>query len=61
MRYLNTDKSKFRIFEDWASQVGQYGANEAFKEVEYEVDESKIRLPNPSLVQTIDPCYRFSL
>ena len=56
MRYLNTDKSSLEFFEDWAFKVGQYGANEAFKEVEYEVDESKIRLqPQPfQLVQTID-------
>ena len=53
----NTDKSSLEFFEDWAFKVGQYGANEAFKEVEYEVDESKIRLqPQPfQLVQTIDP------
>ena len=44
MLYSIQTNSKFRIFEDLISQVGQYGAHlEAFKEVEYEVDESKIR------------------
>ena len=38
----NTDKSSLEFFEDWVSKVGQYGAHEAFKEVEYEVDEVKL-------------------
>ena len=53
MRYLNTDNPSLEFLKT-GHPVGQYGAHEAFKEVEYEVDESKIRLPI-TLVQTIDP------
>ena len=60
---FNTDNPSLEFLKTGYPKVGQYGAHEAFKEVEYEVDESKIRLPYRSkLVQTIDPtCYRFSL
>jgi hypothetical protein len=53
----NTENSSLEFFEDWAFKVGQYGASDSFEEVEYELDESKIRLsPQPfQLTQTIDP------
>jgi len=53
----NTENSSLEFFEEWAFKVGQYGASGGFEEVEYLIDESKMRLqPQPfQLVQNIDP------
>ena len=64
----NTENSSLEFFEEWAFKVGQYGASGGFDEVEYLLDESKIRLqPQPfQLVRNINPLstdlvYRYAL
>jgi len=51
-----TDKESIEFFEEWAIRIGQYGAVDAFKELEYKVDEEKILInPQPfELVNRID-------
>ena len=44
----SADKESLEFYEEWAIKEGQYGAAEAFDEVEYAIDESKVRLsPQP--------------
>ena len=40
----SADKESLEFFEEWAIRVGQYGASRGFEEVEYLLDESKMRL-----------------
>lgn len=40
----STDKDSLEFYEEWAIKVGQYGAADGFEEVEYILDESKMRL-----------------
>lgn len=40
----SADKESLEFYEEWAIRVGQYGAASGFEEVEYILDESKIRL-----------------
>jgi len=40
----SADKDSLEFYEEWAIKVGQYGAADGFKEVEYLLDESKMRL-----------------
>ena len=63
----NTENSSLEFFEEWAFKVGQYGASGGFDEVEYLLDESKMRLqPQPfQLVRNVNPLatdlvYRYS-
>ena len=55
---LSADDQESLIFnEEWAVRVGNYGASDAFDEIEFKLDESKFKLtPQPfELVSTIDP------
>jgi len=40
----SADKDSLDFYEEWAIKVGQYGAADGFEEVEYILDESKMRL-----------------
>ena len=54
---LSADNQESLSFnEEWAIRVGNYGAIDSFKEIEFNLDESKFRLnPQPfELVNTID-------
>ena len=53
----SADKDSLEFYEEWAIKDGQYGAVDAFQEVDYTLDESKFRLsPQPiELVNSIDP------
>lgn len=50
------DKESIDFYEEWAVRIGQYGAVDAFKELEYKIDEEKILInPQPfELVNRID-------
>jgi hypothetical protein len=50
------DKDSIDFIEEWAIRVGQYGAKDAFDEVEFILDESQFKInPQPiELVTTID-------
>jgi hypothetical protein len=51
------NQESLKFFEEWAVRVGQYGAINAFEEVEFELDESLFK-SNPQafeLVNTVDP------
>lgn len=48
-----TTQQSLEFFEEWAVRVGQYGAVDAFEEVEYRLDESKFLL-NPQPVELVD-------
>ena len=50
------DKDSIDFIEEWAIRVGQYGAKDAFDEVEFILDESEFKInPQPiELVSTID-------
>jgi hypothetical protein len=55
---LSADSQDSLTFnEEWAVRVGNYGASDSFKEVEFKLDESKFKLnPQPiELTSTIDP------
>jgi len=51
----SADKESLDFYEEWAIKVGQYGAAAGFEEVEYLIDESKMRLEPQSfeLVTTV--------
>jgi len=40
----SADKDSLDFYEEWAVKQGQYGAADGFEEVEYIIDESKMRL-----------------
>ena len=47
----SADKESLDFFEEWAIRKGQYGAVDTFDEIEYKLDESKIKLnPQPILL-----------
>lgn len=50
------DKESIEFFEEWALRVGQYGAVDAFQEVEFKIDEAKVLInPQPfELVSSLD-------
>ena len=51
------NQESLKFFEEWAIRVGQYGAINAFEEIEFELDESLFK-SNPQafeLTNTIDP------
>lgn len=50
------DKESIDFYEEWAIRIGQYGAVDAFKELEYKIDEEKMLInPQPfELVNRID-------
>ena len=51
------NQESLKFFEEWAIRVGQYGAINAFEEIEFELDESLFK-SNPQafeLVNTVDP------
>jgi len=52
----SAEKDSLEFFEEWAFRTGQYGATDAYKEVEYQLDESKFRIEPQTieLVQTVD-------
>jgi hypothetical protein len=37
------NKESLKFYEEWAVRVGQYGANSAFQQIEFIIDESKIK------------------
>ena len=53
----SADKDSLQFYEEWAIKDGQYGAVDAFQEVDYLLDENKFKLtPQPiELVQNIAP------
>ena len=53
----SADKDSVEFYEEWAVRTGQYGATDNFKEVEFIIDEDKIKLdPTPvELVSSIPP------
>ena len=62
-----SDKESIDFYEEWAIRIGQYGAVDAFKELEYKISEEKMLInPQPfELVNRIDPTlndfvYRFT-
>lgn len=51
---LNTSETdSVELYEEWAIRLGQYGAVDAFEEVEFVLDESKFRL-EPQTVELVD-------
>ena len=52
----SADKDSLQFYEEWAIKDGQYGAVDAFQEVDYILDENQFRLaPQPiELVDSID-------
>jgi hypothetical protein len=63
----SADKESLEFYEEWAIRVGQYGAVDSFVEVEYLIDEKKVRLdPQPFELVNIkdssntDLVYRFT-
>ena len=49
----SADKESIDFYEEWAIRKGQYGARAVFDEIEYNLDESKIRL-NPQPIELTD-------
>ena len=49
----SADKESIDFYEEWAIRKGQYGASAVFDEIEYNLDESKIRL-NPQPIELTD-------
>jgi hypothetical protein len=47
------DKESLEFYEEWAIRVGQYGAVDAFEEVEYRLDEGRMLL-NPQPFELVD-------
>jgi len=52
----SADKDSLEFFEEWAIRTGQYGATDAFDEVEYQLDEKQFRIEPQTveLVNTVD-------
>ena len=48
----NSEKDSLEFYEEWAIRVGQYGAVDTFKEVEFKLDERKYRL-DPQTVELV--------
>jgi hypothetical protein len=48
----NSEKDSLEFYEEWAIRVGQYGAVDTFKEVEFKLDERKYRL-EPQTVELV--------
>jgi hypothetical protein len=51
----SADKDSIEFYEEWAIRTGQYGAAQAFDEVEYLLDEKKFRLNPQPVLLTDDP------
>ena len=49
----SADKESIEFHEEWAIRKGQYGAVDTFDEIEYKLDEQKIRL-NPQPIELTD-------
>ena len=49
----SADKESVDFYEEWGIRKGQYGASDTFDEIEYVLDESKVRL-NPQPVELTD-------
>ena len=49
----SADKESIDFYEEWAVRKGQYGASAVFDEVEFKLDESKVRL-NPQPIELTD-------
>jgi len=49
----SADKDSLEFYEEWAIKCGQYGAADGFEEVEYKLDESKMRL-SPQSFELVD-------
>ena len=49
----SADKESVEFYEEWAVRKGQYGATAVFDEIEYELDETKIR-SNPQTILLTD-------
>ena len=49
----SADKESINFHEEWAIRKGQYGASAVFDEIEYNLDESKVRL-NPQPIELTD-------
>jgi len=52
-----SDSESIKFNEEWAVRVGQYGASEAFEEIEFVLDKSLFKTNGQAfeLVETIDP------
>ena len=44
----SADKESIDFYEEWAVRKGQYGASAVSDEVEFRLDESKVRLTQPN-------------
>ena len=49
----SADKESINFHEEWAIRKGQYGASAVFDEIEYNLDESKVRM-NPQPIELTD-------
>jgi hypothetical protein len=49
----NADKESLNYYEDWAIQVGQYGAVDKFDQIEVQIDDSKIK-ESPQAFELVD-------
>ena len=49
----SADKESVDFHEEWGIRKGQYGASDTFDEIEYVLDETKLRL-NPQPVELTD-------
>ena len=49
----SADKESVDFYEEWGIRKGQYGASDTFDEIEYRLNESKVRL-NPQPVELTD-------
>ena len=47
------DKDSLEFFEEWAIQLGQYGATDKFKDVDFILDEEKFRI-SPQPIELVD-------
>jgi hypothetical protein len=53
--------STVNLYEDWAFKVGDYGASDAYTEIEFPLDESQFRHNPQDVVLTINPEYQTDL
>jgi hypothetical protein len=61
----NADKESLEMYEEWAVQIGQYGALDNFEQIEIQIDDSKIKEVSPAFelveqlpTDTFDNVYR---
>jgi len=49
----SADKDSLEFFEEWAIELGQYGATDKYKDVDFILDEEKFRI-NPQPIELVD-------